>query len=122
MKDRGVKPSKITLPPLIEALSANGRVREALEVFEDRLSLGIPHDAFLYNCMLWSVARRGDLRQARRMLEEMVGRGEEPNEMTFMAMLNCIAVKQKVSAVLDLVRGRKVVKGRDGLSVKGRRT
>lgn len=114
MKAWGVALDEFTSSLLVSTARAAGgpdAAANARWALGEVRALGATPNAFSYNALVAVHASRGELEEARAVLEEMAGEGVEPDVYTFQPLLNTTA---KRAAVDDVVEQLGDVLGRMG--------
>ena len=67
----GLKPNNITYNLLITYYRNNGRINDALRLFEKMRSSGLSPDRFAYTTLISGMAKKGRIQEAEKLFEEM---------------------------------------------------
>lgn len=119
-----VSPTIGTYGATIKALGMSGKWRESIEIFREAQSLGrggqggpaggepgsgnrsiLPPDVVTYTTLVAALGQNGRTTEARKVWEEMVASGVEPNVVTYHAMIaaygNAAAAKALAATAAD---------------------
>ncbi|KAK9093575.1 hypothetical protein Syun_028486 [Stephania yunnanensis] len=84
IKNLGISPNVVTFGTVVDALSKDGRMAEALGLFElMSQSEGLQPDTRTYNSLIYGYCHLRAWKEALKLFDEMWGRKMSPNSATF---------------------------------------
>lgn len=102
MRSFGVRPDSVTTSMLVKGYCGSGNVREALRVLRTATVV----DEVLYITVLGALARLRQLKEAKRLVQEMMDRGRRPSQHMLALLVKCADDPDSAFQILDVIAGR----------------
>ncbi|ONI00530.1 hypothetical protein PRUPE_6G093300 [Prunus persica] len=83
MEERACKPNLVVYNTIIDSLSKDTLVDDALNLFSEMMCKGVAPDGITYTSLIHGVCKLGEWKEATRLLHEMVSKNIYPDVHTF---------------------------------------
>ncbi|XP_073128155.1 uncharacterized protein [Henckelia pumila] len=119
IKDKGQMPDVVAHTAVMEAYVNAGQPKEAHKVYLRMLTSGVLPNAYTYRVVIKGLAESGDakmVKEAKKYVEEMVGRGMRPNPTTCVRVfegLTRVGLKDEGRVLLEMLKEKGVAPNED---------
>merc|ERR1719253_653725 len=102
MRSLGIRPDSVTTSMIVKGYCGSGNVQEALRVLRTATVV----DEVLYITVLGALARLRQLKEAKRLVQEMMDRGRRPSQHMLALLVKCADDPDSAFQILDVIAGR----------------
>ncbi|RZC80962.1 hypothetical protein C5167_043532, partial [Papaver somniferum] len=100
MQTFGPSPNEVTYGTMLDGLCKNGKIEEAIELFESMEGIGALANIEMYTILIHGLCRADQLEDARKMFHEIPEKGLVPNVVTYNTMMSGL-FHRKMSLKVD---------------------
>ncbi|CAN6727980.1 unnamed protein product [Malus baccata var. baccata] len=87
MVDKGLIPDKAAYTTLMDGNLKHGNLEEALSIQKRMREIGMELDLYAYTSLIWGLSQFDQVKQAKILLDEMIGKGILPDEILCISLL-----------------------------------
>jgi len=103
-QERDILPDLITFSILIKANCDSDRPKEALQLLDDMLALGLKPDEVVFNNLLAGCARQSNAKLGKQLYEDMIASGVRPSNATFSILIRLQYQCKQLEDAVTLLR------------------